>query len=94
MTNQELHELEARARDADTMFPSPSLYLELADAIAALRADKAKLVEHLTTMLGAIDGGAVDSLEADVGDSDIPPHKFHEEWAARVVHYLKQLDPQ
>lgn len=53
--------------------------------LIAAAPDLLRLVQH---MLGAIDGGHIDSEEVD-GDerAGIPPHKWHEEWAsiARAV---------
>ena len=52
-------------------------------ANARLIAAAPKLLKRLSEMVDAIAKGAVElnSAEIDVGDPDIPPHPWHEEWA-------------
>lgn len=51
--------------------------------VADLRAANAQMLEALKHMLGAIDGGHIDSEQVDGNERDgIPPHKWHEEWAS------------
>ena len=47
--------------------------------------------QKLIEIVGAIDSGNLEmnSTEIDVGDPDIPPHPWHEEWLHLVRAFLE-----
>lgn len=65
--------------------------LKAEKAAAYWKASAEKYENHLRHMLGVIKGGGIDSEQID-GDYEagIPPHKWHEEWAAYVERDLKE----
>lgn len=71
-----------RAAKTDPYGPNAQLIIAMHAALPALLDEVDRMRDLVQHMLGAIDGGHIDSEQIDGDyDSGIPPHKWHEEWA-------------